>query len=267
MPIPVLYINLDSRPDRRLFMERQFASLGISAERVAASMPAAGERLVTATASRMSPSAAACLDSHRRALRIVAERGYEAALILEDDACLAPALPAFLDDPALMDDWYDVLRLETRPDPVRLSRPQPIAGHDAHRMLSSAPGAAGYIVRGTVAAAMLADPDLETLPIDNYLFSRRGMTLYRQRVFQVAPALCTPAEVLAKDSPEAAGNIVGLRKAAGRLKRRRVRDQFAASTGELARSIRAFGLGTLLTSSRKLVPLAPGYVEATSQPD
>lgn len=34
--LPVFYINLDSRPDRRQFMEEQFARLSVQVERVSA---------------------------------------------------------------------------------------------------------------------------------------------------------------------------------------------------------------------------------------
>jgi glycosyl transferase family 25 len=65
------YINLDSRPDRRVLIEAECARLGLDAERFPAIV--------------RTPGGLGCGESHLAVLRLARERGYDRVLILEDD--------------------------------------------------------------------------------------------------------------------------------------------------------------------------------------
>src|SRR5207249_2273941 len=101
MALPVFYINVASRLDRRRFMEAQFASLGLSAERIEAATPSEisePDRRAWCDPSRatwMTEGEFACNLSHLRAWALILERGLTHALILEDDAVLSASLPRF----------------------------------------------------------------------------------------------------------------------------------------------------------------------------
>src|SRR3569833_23496 len=99
----IYYINLDGRPDRRAFMEEQFARLGLKATRVRAITPTelTREQLDRhCNPSRgpwLEPGALCCSLSHLEVVRRVAGGSGSPALVLEDDVVISRTLPAFLD--------------------------------------------------------------------------------------------------------------------------------------------------------------------------
>src|SRR5262245_60447861 len=95
-PIPIFYINRDSRDDRRQLIESQLAALRLAGERVSATeakdVPAAilqrygdPRRIMF-----LSPGAAACTSSHLQLWQRLIAENVPWALILEDDAVLSP---------------------------------------------------------------------------------------------------------------------------------------------------------------------------------
>jgi glycosyl transferase, family 25 len=93
--IPAFYINRDCDLARRAAIEAELGEAGIAGERICAVdglvVPPAlreyffnGDRL----ASRLEPGEVGCYASHLKALSVVAARGLECALVLEDDALL-----------------------------------------------------------------------------------------------------------------------------------------------------------------------------------
>jgi len=98
--IPVYYINLAPRTDRRQFMEEQFSRLGIVAERIdAVTIADVGETRMALHADPRNPWAmtrveVACGMSHEKAWRHMLDAGREFALILEDDAVLGDGVSA-----------------------------------------------------------------------------------------------------------------------------------------------------------------------------
>src|SRR5690349_706446 len=103
---PIYYINLRDRTDRRAFMQGQFAKLGLDAVRVDAVSIASltSEQLTLycdeSSSHYLRPPAAACTLSHVKCWEafLAIPGSPQWALILEDDAVLSGALPAFLDD-------------------------------------------------------------------------------------------------------------------------------------------------------------------------
>jgi glycosyl transferase, family 25 len=194
--IPAYYINLATRPDRRQFMEQQFARLGMSVQRIeavaASEVPAerlaqlvgAGKRIA------LSPVEVACLLSHERTWRTFLGTGAEHALVLEDDVVMSEGLPHFLDRALHAGLGVDLMKLETYHQKVHLGRARRIVAGDlaVRQLLSSHLGTGAYVISRRQAERALADPILRTLPIDCYLFDKRGPILPSKGIFQVEPA-------------------------------------------------------------------------------
>ena len=93
--IPILYINLDRSVDRKKFIEKQLKKVSDNYTRVSA---IDGKKITNIKKGvvdgvdyaneyhKLSTSELACLMSHIKAIKIAYEKGYDKALILEDDA-------------------------------------------------------------------------------------------------------------------------------------------------------------------------------------
>lgn len=211
MPLLATFLlNLDRHPDRLQRMSDQLAAEGLEWERFpafdGARMPDAElDRLVAPKGPipRMTRGARACTASQIAILQRFLETDAKYALILEDDAVLAPSLAEVL-EALLATGTFDVLNLN-RQTPRRAGkrlvvrrRPALIAGDFAvHDLVGIHYGTAGYLIsRG--AAHMVLDlyprPDL---PIDHILFNPNVSKLFRRiRIQQLFPALVRPREGL-----------------------------------------------------------------------
>jgi len=207
--LPVFYINLASRPDRRGFMERQFERLGIAAERLEATTPATSDPDWVARAEgKLWPTEVACTLSHRAIWTLMVERGLDAALILEDDMLLAPALAT------LVESWdrddIDILRFETRNRRLTLGRSITLFnGVAARQMLSHEAGTGGYLITRRLVSQIIDDPRLTEFPIDKFLFGRQGPCLRRDRIFATCPALALPGDLSPSAENAAARSDIG----------------------------------------------------------
>lgn len=194
--LPVYYINLGTRLDRRQFMDEQFARLGIVAERVDAVTTAeVGEARMALHADPADPWAMArveiaCVMSHEKAWRTMLAAAQPHALILEDDVVMGDGLVPFLDPAFSAGLGADLIKLETMYEPVRVGRAvRTVAGRFAVRqLLASHMGAAAYIISAGMAKRALADPVLHTMSVDRYFFSRGGPVIPSRGLFQVEPA-------------------------------------------------------------------------------
>ncbi len=194
--IPVYYINLAARVDRRLFMEEQFARLGIVADRIDATT------IADVPEARMAPHAdldnpwamtrveVACVMSHEVTWRRMLEAGQTYALILEDDAVMGNGLGAFLDPAFNAELGAELLKLETVYERVRLGRVvRTVAGRfEVRQLLASHMGAGAYIISAQMAQRALSDPALPLMSVDRYFFSRGGPIIPNRRLYQVDPA-------------------------------------------------------------------------------
>jgi hypothetical protein len=210
--IPVYYINLANRLDRRQFMEEQFARRGIVAERVeAVTIADVGDTRMAPHADPHNPWAmtrveVACTMSHEEAWRRMLDAGEEFALILEDDAVMGDGLKPFL-DPAFSSGLRPALvKLETTYERVRLGRAvRTVAGRfGVHQLLASHMGSGAYIIAAAMARRALADPALRRMTIDRYLFSRGGPVIPHRGLYQVAPAPVVQLEFYQGDKPAGA---------------------------------------------------------------
>ena len=210
MTLPVFVINLDRRPDRWAAMSAQLDRLGIGAERI----PAVDARLLAAQEEEwgqgtdrgppgcdLSSGEAACVWSHRKAMRAFLDTSERAALILEDDAELAPDTPSLLESV----DWWPpdarVIRLETGIiSPAKWCQLWPASaetptGRRVHRFERWTPGSAAYLVNREAAAFALPHFDDPAMPMDTLLFDHRRSRLARElRALQIVPGAARQAE-------------------------------------------------------------------------
>ena len=206
--LPIFYINLESRLDRRDFMERQFDRLGLSADRVVALTPAQlpSDRVVRFSDPNkyrwMTTTELACSSSHGLALRAALNSGASLSLILEDDVVLSPELPHFLDSLAVTSP-FDVLRIETNLGPIRIS-PQRIPlvdGFEGRVATGWCNGSAGYVVNRHAAELLLQGVALFEMPIDEVLFNPYRRIAKKLRIVHCEPALCYQLASDAMDCP------------------------------------------------------------------
>lgn len=201
--IPVYYINLASRPDRRTFMEAQFERLGIAAERIeAVRMDEVPRALVewhntTHSLWRLAEGDLACGLSHQRSWKQLLESGARAALVLEDDVLLTSSVLDFLDPDLPARLGADLLKLETFHSPVKLgSASQRVGTIQLRELCSSQMGGAAYILTRETAERSLASPLRNRMGIDRFLFGRGGYHLLRSHVLQTIPSPCIQIDKL-----------------------------------------------------------------------
>jgi glycosyl transferase, family 25 len=209
--LPVYFINLDSRADRRAFMDRQFDRLGIAATRIPALTPddvTAEQRALSLDPDNpwaISMNALACALSHRHAWQLIAEADQEAALVLEDDVTLHPSLASYLHPDVLDRAGTRLLHLETFRRRVRTGSRAlgEIAGDAVRHLLTTHPGAAAYVVGRDIAIASLTDPSAMTMEVDRYLFGRGGRWLHEVPIGQ--PMVVPCVQLMHQRDAEAAG--------------------------------------------------------------
>lgn len=198
--LPVFVINLDRRQDRWAMMSEQLDRLGIAATRI----PAVDARSLAAeeewqrdangnpTSWRINLGSAANMLGHSKAMAELLDSDAPAALILEDDAELAPDTPLLLAET----DWWPsegrIVRLE---EGYSHSRPlwgptgATPSGRAIQRLERWCGGSAAYMIdrRGAqIALAAFADPDHT---VDHTLFDLR----YSQTARRLCPVQIVPA--------------------------------------------------------------------------
>lgn len=195
--LPIFYINLDGRPDRREFMEDQFTRLGIAAERISAvTIADVPPKLIAHHEDPgilwpVSAGDLACGLSHQLIWQRMVEESVPAALILEDDALLDSSVTAFLASHLPDRLGFDLLKLETRRNRVLLgASATPLGTAELRELQSSQMGSAAYIITRAAAQASLSDPLVNAMSVDRFLFGKGGMHLLRSRILQAVP---TPA--------------------------------------------------------------------------
>lgn len=196
--IPIYYINLHSRPNRRIFMESQFARLDINASRIEAVTPGGIPSVYQQNYGNprkyqwLTPTEMACSLSHMDAMRQVVRSGAPLGVIFEDDVVLSSALPATL---PLLEAWMagiDVLRIETANEALRLARRPDFSvnAFRAFRLISWCAGSAGYIVTAEAAARLSSSSCMRRFVADDALFNPYRLIARQFVVRQLTPALC-----------------------------------------------------------------------------
>jgi GR25 family glycosyltransferase involved in LPS biosynthesis len=186
--LPIYYINLAARTDRREHMESALAQLGLAGERIDA---ISRDRVPRAGDLGMPPSYVASRLSHMYAWQRLVDSGAPAAIVLENDVVFAPSFIDFA-GPAITSLGADIIKLETYRRPILLgarSRPAGTASR-VRELQSSHFGAAAYLISANAARRALAEPSLDRLHTDRFLFGRGGPNLLRRNVLQADPAPC-----------------------------------------------------------------------------
>ncbi len=194
-------INLARRKDRLDAMTAQLALLGIGFERVPAVDSVAVQEewlaryFVDAGPLGAIPKGDKCCSlSHRRAWAAFLASGERYAVFLEDDVLLDPTAAELLTLTDWLPDDAAVVKLEhfgPRNQRVLLGNPATIGGgrkiapiHSRHT------GAGAYILSREAVAALLAQPQRWTIPVDHLLFNANVSDIaVRLRPYQLLPAL------------------------------------------------------------------------------
>jgi GR25 family glycosyltransferase involved in LPS biosynthesis len=195
--LPVFYINLARRIDRRRFMEEQFARLGVSAERVeAVTTEQVPESAVTACCNPrkgrwVTKSELACSLSHRSIWQLMADRAIPAACILEDDARLSPQFTQALDAASGLLSKLDLIKIERRNIPVAIGgKLAELTSEIAlHRLYTFNYGSCGYLISLKGAGMLLAKSVRYDVPLDNILFNPAEAAFHKLAIGQTVPAL------------------------------------------------------------------------------
>lgn len=193
--IPVYYINLASRPDRRQFMEEQFERLGIVAERVDAVTAAQvddARMSLHADASdpmTMARVEVACTMSHEKAWKLSIAAKHPLTLVMEDDLVIGDGLKPLLDPALYTKLGVELVKLETTYEPVRIGRAlRKVGRFEIAQLLASHIGTGAYIISDDMARRTLSAPGLRKMSIDRYLFSRNGPVIPSRGLLQASPA-------------------------------------------------------------------------------
>ena len=170
--LPIFFINLDFRPDRRAFMEGQFASLGLEGERISAVTPKdlSAEEIAASCnphyRNYLRPVELACSLSHEKAWRAFLATHATHAIIFEDDAVLSSRLPEFLAD--LGPPRFGLIRFETSSRRLRILPPVQQVGSVAtlRPFRSWEGGCGGYIISRSVAELLIASGQHRSIHVD-----------------------------------------------------------------------------------------------------
>lgn len=174
--LPIFFINLASRPDRRAFMESQLQILGLEGKRIEAVTPAdISPEDIDLYCNGENPSflrknELACTMSHERCWQTMLDMGAERALVLEDDVKLSSRLPAFLDAVPGID--AELIRIDALDSTIRVYPVhETTAGGIALRRFRSSPvGSAGYAISRSGVRKFLGHPALRHRPVDLVLY-------------------------------------------------------------------------------------------------
>lgn len=194
--IPIFYLNIPTREDRRKFMEKQLEQLGLTAQRVrGVEPPALTERdrnlyCDTRNPHHLSEQQLCCSMTHIKAWVQFLETDAARVVIFEDDAVLSARLPAFLDQ--LPEMSADVIRLESslRPHLTSDFIETNVAGVGMREFRSTGWGSAGYVISRRGAERVLNSPHRFNNPLDWTLFCPLEAPARNLNLLQTDPALC-----------------------------------------------------------------------------
>ena len=178
-------------------MEEQFAALGLEAQRIEAvtppEIPAELARFTSPARYRwLTRGELACSLSHLKAMEALLAGPASHALILEDDAVLSSYLPRFLDAFAAAPPPFDVVRVETYDDWLRIHpKADRTVGEIALRRVYTSPsGTAGYVIARQGAEKILLNHDVFRAQFDMTLFHPFARLAKRLSIRHADPGLC-----------------------------------------------------------------------------
>lgn len=215
----IFFINLDRHEDRRRFMDRQMAALGLSATRLPAVNgydPAAIARNAAASFCTLPQGEIGCYESHRAFWRIVVERDLPGAIVLEDDVVVSSDFAGLaFPDEVLAD--CDVIKLDTFPRPCLYgSRQIPLGkGRHLQRLLGSERSTGAYFVTRRGAERLLKLTENYFIPVDFEMFGQFSKTFWTLTEWKVVPAMAAQLRFCLDETdlpPEMADSIQAKRQ-------------------------------------------------------
>jgi glycosyl transferase family 25 len=196
--IPIYIVNLARRPDRLTYMTDQLQEMGLSWSRIEAldGKTVGPDGLDPRTrGTGPVPMTHGSKSYATTMLRSFATQEDEVALYLQDDADLAPDLPAFLGDVGWLPEDIGLVQFEKWPERkgLKLLGPalgeMPVPGRTLHRLYSRTGGAACFLIRKRAARA-IAEVERFVVPTDHMLFSPNTSPVFAKiGVGIMAPAL------------------------------------------------------------------------------
>lgn len=194
------FINLDRVPERRAHMEREFAKVGLEAERFPAVdalhiedydnvryLPGAGVRR------EIVRSQIGVFESHRRIWQMVVAQGLDMAAVFEDDMYFLPDLTDLLDLLEEAAPRFDVVKVDSAFYPVPLSAPELTIGRwPLRRILADSTSCGAYVLTRRGAEQLLAWSDPYCDHIDDFTFRPRP----GWRAYQAEPAVASQLAML-----------------------------------------------------------------------
>ena len=194
------FINLDRVPERRAHMEREFAKVGLEAERFPAVdalhiedydnvryVPGAGVRW------EIVKSQIGVFESHRRIWQMVVAQGLDMAAVFEDDMYFLPDLTELLDLLEESAPRFDVVKVDSAFYPVPLSAPELTIGRwPLRRILADSTSCGAYVLTRRAAEQLLAWSDPYCDHIDDFTFRPRP----GWRAYQAEPTVASQLTML-----------------------------------------------------------------------
>jgi GR25 family glycosyltransferase involved in LPS biosynthesis len=217
------YINLASRPDRRVALERNFATAGAEGWRLHRFEAVTAQAVIDAGAPGiLRPQEKGCFLSHRNLIRSIASHG--PVMIAEDDVLFGrrtcPGIDAALG--AVGEDQWDIVFTDVFvgavgiwPELIKLRRAFDRTG--AFQLLDAVQlqfaGSTSYILNGRsrpLLAALLEDPGPIDLPYDIYL--RQLVRQFQLKAYVIFPFATSISDLASQSSiqPDQAGTLDGI---------------------------------------------------------
>ncbi len=189
----VFYINLDRVPERKAFMEAQFAYAGLAgAQRFSATDAQRPEALehngyVPGTGSRwgLKLSEIACFESHRAVWKATVDQGLKSVAIFEDDVEISAQASAVISALLEQESDYDFVKLDYSPKSLRFGPETELAGVPVRPMLEMAPSAAAYILSQDACRKLLSWSEQYSDHLDDFVSIPRP----DWRMYQCFPAV------------------------------------------------------------------------------
>lgn len=194
----IFYINIDSRNDKKIFIESQLKKLKIKAERISALTPAKinTDQIKKKFSSNLTNAEIACTSSHIAIWKKIIKTKLPYAIILEDDAILSYSLNKFISAidqkiPELQKKQIHILRIETRLEKIYQSRSVLKLNDDfsIKKAYSNQYGTGGYIVSQDFCRRFIKSKEIFSAPIDRFLFYNENIVRKLIGTYQLSPAL------------------------------------------------------------------------------
>ena len=197
----ILLINLAKDVDRLQSSHRKFSDLGLSFERLDAvngrAMSEKDYQDFVAARPRDSKfgwarGAVGCFLSHMNAWKICAEGDGNCVAIFEDDLHISTDMPYFLNDESWMPEGFDIIRMESPTNRVKLSKSplHSVRGRGVFRVGSTSWCAGSYILSKQGAQKLLSLPEKFHHTTDLLMFSYEDSVIAEKlNTYQISPSL------------------------------------------------------------------------------